>query len=115
MKQLLNTLLPNIDIPEFPVNMVIWIFANTWVLEIAIQAYRLWRNEAVYARGSIPDLPEINFREKEEKEEDDSDSYQTKYSMLMMAVKCMLRPHLFVFPLLCLPFGIVVHSCPSVL
>jgi hypothetical protein len=99
----LAMLLPNINIPELLADLVVWILANTWVLEVAIQFYRLYRLEAVYAMGAIPNLPEINYGDIE----DDSGAYQTKYLIMMMIVKCLLRPHLFIIALLCLPIGVV--------
>ena len=95
--------LPSINIPKFLEDLFVWLLANTFVLEIAIQVYRVWKLESVYAKGAKTNLPEINCDD----EKDESESYHTKYLVMVAVVKCLLRPHLFIIALLCLIFGVI--------
>lgn len=82
--------MPRISIPEFLANLMAWLAVNTWAFEIAVQAYRLWRLESVYAKGAIPKVPEVNFGDGD----GESENYKTKYYLLTMVVKLMWMPHL---------------------
>ena len=57
----LSPILPKISIPELFDIILAWLAVNTWVLEIIIQSIRLWSLESKYSRGSVPDLPALDY------------------------------------------------------
>jgi hypothetical protein len=69
---------PLIFIPDLLMLLLSWAFAHTWIIEVAVQAYRLWRLEAMYSRGAIPALPEIDYGDGDEQ----PDPPTTKSSLL---------------------------------
>ncbi|KAL3916845.1 MAG: hypothetical protein SGILL_004994, partial [Bacillariaceae sp.] len=78
---------PSITLPKFLEFLFVWLPANVWILDIAIQLFRVWKLEGVYAKGAIPDLPEIKFRD----EDDESGSYRTKYLLVSAAFKSLFN------------------------
>lgn len=70
--------LPRMTIPELIERLISFLFANTWIVEVFLQGFRLWRLEATYARGAIPDLPEVDYSD------DDKDPEQASASGLLM-------------------------------
>ena len=92
----LEILIPDISFPEFFQTIVSWFLNNTWILEILIQAYRLFKLEATYIRGAIPQLPEIDYGDHDG-ESDEDDNFKTKYMILMFVIKSFLTPRMICF------------------
>ena len=103
----LGVLFPNISIPDILNKVILWITSNTWLVEILIQAYRLWRLESVYSRGAIPRLPEIDYGDGD----DDAEQPRTKYMIIAMIMKGLLCPQLVIFIFFCLPFCFLAIFC----
>jgi hypothetical protein len=95
----LGVLFPSISIPDLLNKAILWITSNTWLVEILIQAYRLWRLESVYSRGAIPKLPEIDYGDGD----DNAEQPRTKYMIIEMIMKGILCPRLIIFSFFCLP------------
>ncbi|KAG7342115.1 hypothetical protein IV203_007207 [Nitzschia inconspicua] len=100
----LSLILPSFSLPEAFITFITWLSVNTWSVEIFFQVYRLWRLETVYAKGAIPDMPEIDYGDGDG---DDNEQFQTKYYMLSLVLKGLLRPHLIVVALFFLPLCFV--------
>lgn len=84
--------LPTLSVPEFLGIMVSWLLANTWIIEVVLQGFRLWRLEGTYSRGAIPDLPEIDYGEGDETQEQ-----ATVWRLLGVSIfKGVASPRLFV-------------------
>jgi hypothetical protein len=101
----LGVILPNISLPDLLHRMASWIVSNTWILEILIQAYRLWRLEAMYIRGAIPQLPEIEYGDDDNKK-DDEENFKAKYTILVFVLKSFFTPRIISF-MIFLPVAIV--------
>ncbi|KAL3921829.1 MAG: hypothetical protein SGILL_002542 [Bacillariaceae sp.] len=107
----LDMSLPSITLPKF-IAFLVWLTANIWMLDIVIHLIRVRKVEQAYARGAIPKLPEIKFDD----EEDKSESYHTKYLMMVAIVRCLLSLHLIVLAVFCMLFfvGAVTWWFPHV-
>jgi hypothetical protein len=101
--QYLGLQFPSFSIPDLVSNSATWLSENTWLVEIFIQIYRLWRLESTYARGAIPDLPSLDYGDGD----DDVEQPQTKYMVLAVIMKGLLSPQLVMFVFLCLPICII--------
>ena len=82
--QYLRPLSPSFSIPDILEGFITWIYVNTWILEVVVQAVRLWKIEAFYSRGAVPDLPKIVYNVDDEKEK------HPKSSMSLLLL-CILR------------------------
>lgn len=98
----LGMLFPDISIPDLLRKMAAWVSLNIWIMEILIQAYRLWRLESIYARGAIPHLPEIDYGDGDEQ----IDNSKMKYMILKMILKSFLTPRILLIAVF-LPIFIV--------
>lgn len=105
---------PSLSIPELLKTMVSWILANAWIVEVAVQALRLWALEAKYSKGVIPDLPIIDYEE-----EDLNDDSNKEHSTLVILIKTMLSAfaspgYLVVLTFIPICFGVMVIWRPHV-
>jgi hypothetical protein len=79
---------PSISIPELLEALMSWFVSNTWILEVLVQAIRLWKLESTYSRGAIPDLPEIDYGVADE----DTDELTTKKALLWTILRTFATP-----------------------
>jgi hypothetical protein len=70
----LRPIAPTISIPDVLMAFLEWLYSNIWMLEVLVHALRLWQIEAKYARGAVPDLPEIDYGVGDELPEDNKSS-----------------------------------------
>ena len=80
--QYLRPLSPSISIPDVLEAFIEWVYVNTWILEVVVQAVRLWKIEAAYSKGAVPDLPKIEYSIDGEKEKNPKSSM----SLLVLSI-----------------------------
>eukprot|EP00980_Cylindrotheca_fusiformis_P012017 scaffold2844_cov123-Cylindrotheca_fusiformis.AAC.10 len=107
---------PSVSIPEVLVLLFSWILSNAWIVEVIVQAIRLWALEAKYSNGAIPDLPTIDYEDDAGREEEDrKDDYSTLVLLLKTALSAFASPgYLAVLTLIPLCFGVMIMWRPHV-
>ena len=114
--QYLQPIFPTISIPEILLSTFSWILSNAWILEVIIQAFRLWGLEAKYSKGAIPDLPIIDYVEDFTDDKDSSkDESKPMFLLLKVIISTCASPgYLMILTLIPLCFGAMVMWRPHV-
>jgi hypothetical protein len=113
----LRPVFPSIFLPEILLSFVSWVLKNAWVLEVLVQALRLWFLEAKYSRGAIPDMPVIDY-ENDDLEAEDSDNTEPALAVLLcktLLSVCRSPSYFVVLILLPFCFGATVIWRPHVI
>jgi hypothetical protein len=84
--------LPFLSIPELLQLLATLLLSHTWIIEVLVQALRLWRLEATYARGAIPDMPEIDYGDGDDDE--DSEEPGTTYLLFKKLLPSVASPRM---------------------
>ena len=88
----LRPIFPAISIPKVFAMFFSILTSYTWLLEVGVQAIRLWKLEATYSRAAIPDLPEISYDSTSE----ETEQPKTARVFLLMCLRTFLTPRMII-------------------
>ena len=89
----LNPIFPNIVFPKILSYLLSLLSSYTWLIEVTIQAIRLWRLEVTYSTAAIPDLPEITYINDNDKPSDhDEKQSKTQQLFLLTIIRNLMSP-----------------------
>jgi len=88
----LRPIFPSISVPNIIAFLVSLLSSYLWLFELAVQAVRLWKLEAMYSKAAIPDLPEISYESQDQEEEQPNRSE----AFLLICMKIFLNPRMIV-------------------
>jgi hypothetical protein len=88
----LRPIFPALSLPNVVAVLFSLFSSYTWLFEVGVQAVRLWRLEATYSRGAIPDLPEISYDSTEK----ETEQPKTAQVFLLMCLRTFLTPRLVI-------------------
>jgi hypothetical protein len=109
----LQPLFPSFSIPELLKSLVSWILSNAWIVEVSVQALRLWALEAKYSKGAIPDLPIIHYEDEDVKDESNNEEPTLLILLLKTVLSALASPgFLAVLILIPLCFGVMIMWRP---
>lgn len=94
---------PSFSLPTFLQGLMQWVSENLWILEVLVQALRLWQIETAYARGTVPDLPKITYCNRDE----EAEQMNATRNVAMQTVRTVLAPRLLL-PSVCASFFLLV-------
>lgn len=89
----LRPILPSLFFPKFLALLVAVGSTTTWILEVVVQAFRLWKLEDAYSKAVTPDLPEVNY-DKNTGESDEHEALKTRQVILSLTFKALLVPRM---------------------
>lgn len=97
----LNPMFPRISIPKIISYFLSLLSSYTWIIEVIIQAIRLWRLEVTYSKAAIPDLPEITYNNEDDNDRNshDDEEEETKQSkaqqlFLLTLLRTLMAPRI---------------------
>lgn len=85
-------IIPAISVPKLLAVLFSTLSSFTWLLEVTIQAFRLWKLETTYSKAAIPDLPEIVY----DSCESEPKQPKTRQLFLLMCFKIFLTPRMII-------------------
>lgn len=95
---------PSLFFPKVLALLVFLGSTSTWILDVIIQALRLWKLEDTYSKAAIPDLPEITY-DRSTRDPNGEVESKTGQMILSILLKTVFVPRMFtaliVVPVLC--------------
>lgn len=85
--------LPPFSLPGLFRTLFAWVFIHNWIVDLVLQFLRLWKLKRKYERNAQPHLPEIDYREEDDKEEEkEKEASQSTTQAKANVLKLFLSP-----------------------